>query len=400
MIEISIRNNYNATLYASFGGYITQAIVINFVTLLYLTFQRNYGISLEMISFLIFGSFIIQLIADFVSAWIVDLLGYRACAVTSHILCFVGLICLSILPNVIKPIYGIVIATVLYSFGGGMIEVLVSSIVEACPIKNKSRAMSVLHSFFCWGTVFVVLLSTLFFSLFGVEKWQTLAMIWTIFPGLNAILFSLVPIKSLTEEKGGMEIGSLLKSSTFWLMFLLMCCAGAGEQAISQWVSAFAESGLKVSKTVGDLAGTCSFALMMGLSRIIYAKYSYKLSLSKFMIFSAIMCVLSYLLSALSHNPVLGLVGCAMCGFFIGISWPGTYSMAAGILKEGGTSMFALLALGGDIGCSVGPTLAGIVADKANGDLSAGILAATIFPLIMSVCLILNYISRKRRFAK
>lgn len=380
-----IKNDYGHTIYASYIGYITQAIVNNFVPLLFLTFQSQYGVSLEMLGLLVTINFGVQLFVDFIAAKFIDKIGYRIAIVAAHVFSALGLIGLAVLPELLPPYVGIVLAIVCYAIGGGILEVLVSPIVEACPTTKKEAAMSLLHSFYCWGHVFVVLASTLFFTLVGIENWKWMAAIWAIVPFANAMYFSLVPIANIVEDGKGMTVTELFKNKTFWILFLLMICSGASEQGMSQWASAFAESGLKVSKTVGDLAGPCLFAALMGLSRALYAKLSDKISLKAAMVGSGCLCIVCYLLAAFAPHPVLGLIGCAVCGFSVGIMWPGTFSLASNSLPAGGTAMFAFLALAGDLGCGSGPTIVGAVAEKFGDDLKLGVLSAIVFPILLVV---------------
>lgn len=384
-----MKPNYKSTMYACFIGYIVQAIVNNFVPLLFVTFQKSYGIPLSRITLLITVNFGIQLIVDLLSASFADRIGYRASAVIAHICSAAGLIMLTVLPSVMSdPFAGLLISVVVYAVGGGLIEVLISPIIEACPTDNKEKAMSLLHSFYCWGHVSVVLLSTAFFSVFGTERWKMLALIWAAVPVLNTILFLKVPIYSLVQKgETGLTLKELFSKSIFRILLVMMICAGASEQAVSQWVSAFAEKGLGMSKTAGDLTGSMAFAVLMGLSRLIYGKYGHKLDLDRFMKYSCFLCIGAYLCITLVPTPVVSLIGCAVCGFSVGIMWPGTFSKASASVKGGGTVMFALLALAGDVGCSGGPTLAGFVSDRADGNMKAGILAAMIFPAVMTVCL-------------
>jgi MFS family permease len=380
-----IKTDYGHTIYASYIGYITQAIVNNFVPLLFLTFQSQYGVSLEMLGLLVTINFGVQLFVDFIAAKFIDKIGYRIAIVAAHIFSGLGLIGLAVLPELFPPYVGIVLAIVCYAIGGGILEVLVSPIVEACPTTKKEAAMSLLHSFYCWGHVFVVLASTLFFTLVGIENWKWMAVIWAIVPFANAVYFSLVPLANIVEDGKGMTLKALFKNKTFWILFLLMICSGASEQGMSQWASAFAESGLKVSKTVGDLAGPCLFAVLMGTSRALYAKLSDKISLKAAMVGSGCLCIVCYLLAAFAPHPVLGLIGCAVCGFSVGIMWPGTFSLASNSLPAGGTAMFAFLALAGDLGCGSGPTIVGAVAEKFGDDLKIGVLSAIVFPILLVV---------------
>lgn len=376
---------------ACFIGYIVQAVINNFVPLLFVTFNRHYGIPLGEITLLVTINFCIQLTVDFVSVKLVDRLGYRKSMVLAHIFAVVGLILLTILPEVMPPFRGILISVAFYSIGGGLLEVLVSPIVESCPADNKERTMSLLHSFYCWGYVGVVLISTVFFWLFGTDKWQILALIWTIIPLINIFMFAKTPIAPLVaEDEKGMTLKELFSSKTFWVLMIMMLCAGASEQAVSQWSSAFAEKGLGISKTLGDLAGPMTFALLMGLSRIFYGKYGDRINLDRFMLLSSVMCIASYLIISLAPYPMLSLAGSALCGISVGIMWPGTFSKASAALKTGGTAMFAMLALAGDLGCSGGPTLAGAVSALAGENMKIGTLAAIVFPVVMTACLLLQ----------
>ena len=379
-----IRTSYNHTIYASYVGYITQAIVNNFVPLLFLTFSRQYDLTLDKITLITTLNFAVQLLVDLLSAGFVDKIGYRASVIAAHVFAALGLTGLAVLPGLLSNVYaGILIAVVLYAIGGGLIEVLISLIVEACPTEKKEAAMSLLHSFYCWGHLAVILLSTLFFSLAGIGHWKLLALLWAIVPAANCVYFALVPLYSVTKDREPLSIRSLFSQKLFWLLMVLMVCAGASEQAMSQWASAFAESALRVSKTVGDLAGPSMFALLMGTARALYGKYSEKLPLKRAMTACAVLCVGAYLLSALTESPVLGLIGCALCGFSVGIFWPGTFSMAAASLPAAGTAMYAFMALAGDVGCSAGPTLVGFVASVFQGSLKPGLLSSLLFPVII-----------------
>lgn len=380
-----MKNGYQKTIYACFVGYIVQAIVNNFAPLLFLTFQSSYGIPLSKITMLVTINFGIQLLVDFVSAKFVDRIGYRAAAVIAHISAAAGLILLTVLPSVLSdPFIGILIAVFVYAIGGGLTEVLISPIMESCPTDNKEKAMSLLHSFYCWGHVGVVLISTIFFKLFGISNWKILALIWAVLPILNAFAFAKVPIAPLVAEgETGLSIKELFSMKIFWILLLMMMSAGASEQAVSQWASTFAEQGLGVSKTIGDLAGPMAFAALMGVARVFYGKYGDKIDLNRFMKYSILLCIFSYLCIAFIPVPALGLVSCALCGLSVGIMWPGTFSTATKALKNGGTAMFAFLALAGDLGCSVGPTLAGMVSSYFDDNLHLGILAAVIFPIIL-----------------
>ena len=380
-----MKNGYNKTVYACFTGYVVQAIVNNFAPLLFLTFQGSYGIPLSKITMLVTINFILQLLVDLVSIGFVDRIGYRASMMLAHIFVAAGLVSLTVLPVVFEdPFAGLLIAVMVYAVGGGLLEVLVSPVMEACPTDNKEKAMSLLHSFYCWGHVGVVLCSTIYFRIFGIGSWKAMALIWAVIPLLNTFVFAKVPIAPLTpENETGLTIKALFSKRIFWILMLMMVCAGACEQSVSQWASTFAEKGLGVSKTVGDLAGPMAFAVLMGTSRAFYGRFGHKINLERFMIYSGILCILSYLCISLLQVPVLGLAGCALCGLSVGILWPATFSMAAASVKRGGTAMFAFLALAGDLGCSGGPTLVGVVSGYFGDDLRKGILAAVVFPVLL-----------------
>lgn len=387
-----MKNEYNKTVSACFAAYIVQAVVNNFTPLLFLTFQKTYGIPLSQITLLVTFNFGIQLLVDLLSAGFADRIGYRASMVTAHVMAAAGLVLLTILPEMLpSPFLGILTAVMIYAVGGGLLEVLVSPVVEACPSDNKEKAMSMLHSFYCWGHAGVVLISTLFFQACGTGSWKILALFWALLPLCNAAVFLKVPIASLMEEgESGLRLKELSKNRLFWILFVMMICAGASEQAVSQWASAFAEKGLGISKTAGDLAGPMAFAIFMGASRAFYGKYGERIQLEKFMVYSCCLCILSYLGIAFVPVPQLSLAACALCGLSVGIMWPGTFSRASAALPRGGTAMFALLALGGDIGCSAGPTLAGMVSGALGDNLKYGILAAIVFPLLLLTGIILS----------
>ncbi|MBO5252360.1 MAG: MFS transporter [Clostridia bacterium] len=383
------RPNYKRTLVACYLGFVTQAISANFTPLLFLTFKSTYGISLEKIALIPFVFYLTQLLVDFAATKLADRIGYRICVAASQVLSALGLASMAFLPELLPvPFVGIVIAVVLYAVGSGLIEVLVSPIVEACPFENKDGMMSLLHSFYCWGAVGVILGSTAFFAVFGIENWKILTIIWALIPLLNTFNFMTCPIERLLEEGESLSVRKLLSIPLFWLLILLMVCSGASEASMAQWASAFTESALGVSKAIGDLAGPCLFAVFMGITRVIYGKMSDRLDLTKVMLLCGIFCVICYLTASLSPSPVLGLVGCALCGAAVGIMWPGTLSISTQKCPKGGTAMFAFLALAGDLGATVSPALVGSLAETAGGDLKTGLLTAVIFPAVLVIGLL------------
>ncbi len=379
--------NYKKTQLACYLGFVTQAICANFVPLLFLTFYKTYQISFGRLALISTVFFVTQLIVDFACTRFVDKYGYRACIIVAEVTSGLGLAGLAFLPDLLPaPFVGILICVIIYAIGSGLTEVLVSPIIEACPFENKESMMSLLHSFYCWGWVGVVLGSTAFFAIFGIEHWRILAVIWALIPLYNIINFATCPIESLVEDGKSMTMQELFRNRKFWIFIVLMVCAGSSEIAMAQWASAFAESALHVSKTVGDLAGPCGFAVCMGICRLLYGKFGEKIDLTVFMMASGVLCLVCYLVAALAGIPLLGLIGCAMCGFSVGIMWPGSISISAKILPTGGTAMFALLALAGDLGGAVGPAIIGNVSQAASNNLQAGILAGIGFPICLVLC--------------
>ena len=381
---------YQKTLAACYLGYITQAIAANFAPLLFLTFQTAYGIPLDNIALIPIVFYLTQLLVDLGAAKFADKIGYRICMVASQAASATGLVLLAVLPEVLpSPFWGLLIAVVFYATGSGLVEVLVSPIVEACPFENKDGRMSLLHSFYCWGAVGVILGSTLFFAVFGTESWQSLALIWAVVPLVNIFQFLTCPIKHLVEGGKSLPPCKLLRMPLLWMMILLMICSGASEATMAQWASAFTESALGVTKTVGDLAGPCLFAVFMGISRTLYGKMSERLNLANAMLLSGLLCVVCYLLASLSPWPALGLAGCSFCGFSVGILWPGTIRLSSQKCPQGGTAMFALLALAGDFGGTVSPVIVGGFSELAGESLKAGLLAATAFPVLLVIGLLI-----------
>ncbi len=384
--------NYKKTLIACYLGFVTQAISANFTPLLFLTFKGTYGITLEKIAMIPLVFYLTQLLVDLAATKFADKIGYRICVMFSQILSAAGLVSMAILPDVFpSPFVGILISVVLYAIGSGLIEVLVSPIVEACPFENKEGTMSLLHSFYCWGAMGVIIGSTLFFSIFGVENWKILTVVWALVPLYNTFNFISCPIERLDGDGESMGIKKLLRTPIFWLMIILMVCSGASEATMAQWASAFTESAIGVSKTVGDLAGPCAFAMFMGISRMLYGRFSEKLDLTKVMLGCGMLCAFCYLLASLSSLPVLGLVGCALCGSAVGIMWPGSISLSSKKCQGGGTAMFAFLALAGDLGAMVSPSMVGTLSEMAGGNLKTGLLAATVFPVILVLVLLVLY---------
>lgn len=388
--------NYQKTKIACYLGFITQAISANFAPLLFLKFHHDYQISLGNIAWISTCFFFTQLLIDLFCAKFVDRIGYRVCVVASEVCSAAGLIGLAFLPEILpNPLAGILCSVILYAMGSGLIEVLCSPIIEACPFDNKEATMSLLHSFYCWGAVGTILISTIFFLIFGIENWKWLAVLWAIIPIVNIYNFATCPIEYLVDEENGMKVTELFRKPLFWIAICLMICSGASELAMAQWASAYAEAALGLSKTVGDLAGPCMFAVAMGISRVIFGKYGERIDLMKFMASSGILCVICYFLTALSSNPILGLIGCIVCGFSVGIMWPGTISISSKEFPMGGTAMFALLAMAGDLGGSIGPGIVGRVTQSAGNNIQVGMGVGLVFPFILLIMLFILYTKKK-----
>ena len=387
-----MENQYDKTIRACFIGYIVQAIGNHFAPLLFLLFQHDYHIPLSQITFLAAFNFGIQLFVDCFSVGLINKIGGRVSMILAHILSAAGLLLLTMLPELLpNPFVGMLIAVTVYAAGGGLLEVLVRPIVESCPSEHKEKAMSMLHSFYCWGHAGVIFISTLFFHSFGIGNWKILAVIWALIPVFNSFTFTRVPIVPLIDkEKSSLRLKDLFQIKIFWLFLIMMICAGASEQAVSQWASTFIEKGLEIPKTAGDLSGTMAFAALMGISRLLYGKYGEHIHLERFMIYSSLLCIFSYLGISLAVIPQFNLIACAVCGLSVGIMWPGTFSQASKALPKGGTVMFALLAAAGDIGCLGGPALVGAMAGMAGGDLKAGFFFGTIFPILLLAGIILS----------
>ena len=394
--------NYKKTKLACYLGFITQAVAANFAPLLFLKFHTDYDISLGNIALISTFFFFTQLLVDLFCAKYVDKIGYRVCIVASEVCSAAGLAGLALLPEIMpSPFTGIIISVILYAIGSGLIEVLGSPIVEACPFENKEATMSLLHSFYCWGAVGTILVSTVFFMIFGIDSWKWLAVSFAIIPAINIYNFATCPIELLVEEGQGMGIRKLFSNPMFLIAIVMMVCSGASELAMAQWASAYAESALGFSKAVGDIAGPCMFAVTMGISRVLFGKASDKMNLNRFMIGSGILCFVCYLLASFSDNPIIGLAGCIVCGFSVGIMWPGTISISSKAFPTGGTAMFALLAMAGDLGGSIGPAIVGRVADMFGGSINVGMRIGLLFPstLCFVLCLlnILNHAVNKQK---
>lgn len=386
--------NYKHTVFSCFLGFICQSVTINFAPLLFLTFSSQFNIPLSSITAIITVNFSFQLLTDLISPRFVDKIGYRRAMILAHALCASGLILLPLLPKLLGGFPGLLVATLFYAIGGGLIEVLASPIIESCPMNNKSGLISLLHSFYCWGILITVLLSTAFFELFGINNWEILAVIWAIIPISNIVLVCFAPMPSPPPvEKGKTDLKTVFSKGIFWIFLAMMIAAGSAEMAVQQWASTFTELALGVDKTLGDLIGVCGYAVMMGTVRIIYSKFADRIPKKPALLICGILTLLCYFAISLSSSPVIGFIGCVFCGFSLGILWPCTFSLATSKLQGFTTSMFALLSLAGDVGCTLGPTTTGLIAEAAGGDLKIGILAASVFPILFIICIL--FLARK-----
>lgn len=383
--------NYKKTVFACYMGYVIQAIVNNFAPLLLVTLRREYHLTIAEMTLLITVNFVVQLLMDLASAFFIDRIGYRASAVLAHIAVGIGLGGLTFFMDLfLNAFTGLMAAVICYASGGGLLEVLISPVIEALPLGNKEKHMSLLHSFYCWGHMGVVLLSTIFFAVFGIAHWRILAWLWVLVSLFNILLFVKCPIFPLIREgEKGESLRTLVRKPFFWLLVVMMVCSGASNNGISQWLSAFLEGTLAVPKNIGDITGTMAYAMLMGLSRVMYAKYSNKIQLKNALLYSSAGCVIAYMMISISQVPALNILGCSLCGFCVGLLWPGTFSIASSAMRHGGTLLFALLALAGDIGCAAGPGLVGMVTENCKGSMKTGILMGSIFPIIMLLCTIL-----------
>ena len=396
---------HKSTMLACEFGITTQAVVNNLAPILFVIFKDNFGISYTLIANLMLINFMIQLATDALSIKIINVLGYRKSGILAQLSATAGLLALGILHLFLPPYIALIIAVPLYAFGGGLLEVMVSPVVDSLELGSKSASMSMLHSFYCWGQLVVVLISTAALRIFGNGIWYILPVIWAVLPIINSILFAIVPIPEILDDAETKNTKTLMKSKIFICMCLLMTCSGAAEITMSQWASLFAQKGLGISKFLGDLLGPCLFALFMGGGRLIHGILGGKLDLRKSLLFCSILCAVCYFTAAMSQNAYIALLGCAVTGFSVSIMWPGVYSYSSKLISGGGTAMFSILALFGDVGCSLGSWLCGTISDfslkfdfvKNYADtlnityeqigLKIGIGFTAVFPIIMILIL-------------
>ena len=390
---------FTGTKIACYIGYIVQGIINNIAPLLFVIFSDKFDISLARLSLLITINFGTQLIVDTLSIRFVDKIGYKKLAIISQAVTFIGLSCLSLLPNVLENSYvGIVIAIMLSAIGSGLTEVIISPIVESIPGEKKTAEMSLLHSFYCWGQVIVVALTTFMIKIFGNDLWYIAPAVWAIIPLFNTFNFASVPVvPNLTKEEKT-PFFKMLLSKQFILCIVIMICSGASEIAMSQWSSYFAEAGLKVSKMTGDLLGPCLFAIFMGTGRMIFGFIGEKINLKTALCCSAGFCAVCYLLTSIIDNSIISLIMCAITGLSVSIMWPATLSLAARMFSKAGGAMYSVLALSGDTGCTLGPWFISFISLKLSLDnnggeaLKSGLGFGALFPILMIIAiLLLNY---------
>ena len=394
--------SFKQTKYSCYLAYVTSAVINNLAALLFVQFSKQYGLALSELSFIITMNFGVQIFVDLIGAKYADRVGYRTIVRLSQIFAALGLIGLGIFPRIFTSAYaGIIAAAVLYAVGSGLTEVVISPIVEALPGDEKASAMSMLHSFYCWGHVFAVVVSTGFFYIFGIENWSILCCLWAIIPLITFVLFKFVPINQLENnaEDGHSGLGKLFSVKIIWLFLVLMLCSGAAEQSMAQWASFFAETELGVSKQIADLLGPCLFAICMGVTRVFFGIFGEKLNMKACLFASGLLCIVSYLIAAFVPVPGISFAGCAVCGVAVGLMWPGTLSLASSIYPAGGTAMFAILALAGDAGCFVGPETVARASSAVTGGIpsvKAGLAIAIVFPVVIAIACGLLMIKKKK----
>lgn len=389
-----MKSKYTMTKIACYVGYVVQAVVNNFLPILFIALQNIYGLSYEQLARIILFNFLTQMVTDFITPKILAIIGYRKAAMLAHISASAGLVFLGILPKIMESTYfAIIISMVITAFGSGLIEVILSPMVDMLPTSNKAGSMSILHSFYCWGQAFTIIATTVMVMFFGFEGWANIPIIWAVIPFVNIFSFSFVPIIEPEKDQKTASLKQLFQNKSFILFLIMMLCSGAAEITMAQWASMFAQQSLGVSKAVGDLAGPCAFAIFMGAGRIWYANVSHKVSFRKTVIVLSVLCAICYIVVGLCDIPSVALVCCALCGFTVSIFWPGTYAEGSNTFKNGGPVMFSAFAMLGDIGCSLGPWLSGVVADGYG--LNWGFVASAIFPVLMIISIFLLISNKK-----
>lgn len=410
---MNIARSYGLTKVACYIGYVVQAVVNNLLSLLFVIFNAQpYNISLEKLGSIIFINFAAQLFIDYISVFFTSRFGYKKCVVFAQATSVVGFVLLGFLPRVIEPYFGILFSILFLAVGSGLIEVLISPIIEALPSDNKASNMSFLHSFYCWGQVLTVIGTTALVFALGNDKWFYIPFVWSIIPFINTLLFTRCDILELENNSAHSSALSLLKNKSVYKYMVFMFCAGASEITMVQWSSFFVEKGFGTEKWLGDLIGPCLFAVLMGIGRIGYGILGKKVSLERLLCYFSALCFVCYLVVALSNNGIICALGCAVCGLSVSVMWPGVISLSAEKFHSSGTAIFSLMAMLGDIGCAVGPWILGLIAEYAfdynlgrhlisalninstQSNMQLGFLICSIFPLIMFLFFVISAVKR------
>ncbi len=390
IISAILPSMYKHTIRACYAGTFTMSLVSNLTPLLFVILMDSFGLTFEQVGRLTLVNFMTQIAADLVFSKPVDKWGVRPFVAGGHFLCTIGLVLFALAPMYAphNTYIWFMVSTVLFSCGGGLLELLLSPIVQAIPGDEKARAMSMLHSFYAWGFILVVVLTTTALGVFGSANWPLIMITWAILPLATGIAFLKVPLAPQVSEEQRTRTGVLLSSAFFVVVVLGIAAGGAAEVSMSQWISAFTERALGLSKQMGDLVGVCMFALFLGIGRASYGKWGGKTDVTTLMLWGAVGSVLCFLGAALIPNPILAMACCAANGLCVSLLWPGSIVTAAARFPLAGASMFAILAAGGDVGAAFGPWAVGAVADVVPSGLRGGLLVGTIYPAIMVVCML------------
>ena len=396
--------SYKSTIAACYIGSFVQAIIVNTTPILFIPLREQFGLTFQQMGLLVLINFISQVGCDILFSNAIDKYGFRRFVVAAHGLAVVGLVLFAASPLLFdRPFAGFVTATIIFSGSGGLLELLLSPIVNAIPTDEKAGAMSVLHSFYSWGQAAVILLTTVLLFVFGRAWWQWIILIWTLVPLFNFFFLMRVPFAPNVPEEQRQGMDKILLKPFFIAALATILCGAAAELCISQWASAYLEEAMRLPKVVGDVGGVCLFAVMMGVGRLFYGMYGKKINVSLMMLIGTVGAAACYITVALSGTAVLSLLACGLCGLCVSLLWPGTLVVASEHYPLAGAWMFAILAAG-DIGASAGPWLMGVVAEQAHRlpflsglltqgmspdqlGLRAAMLVSALFPIIAFFCL-------------
>lgn len=398
--------HYRLTTISCFVGIFAQAVIINLAALLFMPLMRLHGLTYVQLGTLVAVNFSVQVGSDLVFSGLIDRIGFRRLVLPACLVGSLGLFLFALAPVLLpgRVFAGLLAATAVYSAAGGLLEVLLSPIVNAIPNEEKGAAMSLLHSFYAWGQMATIILTTLFLFLVGERHWQWMVGFWALLPLANFLLFLKAPFPPSVPEEHRLNMGDLILKPFCLLAFAAIFFGASAEVLMNQWTSAFMERALLLPKLTGDLFGMCGFALMLGLGRAWHGKYGARFDISKALVAMSALAVLCYLVVALAPGSWPGLLACMVCGFATSLLWPGTLIVASERYPLAGAWMFALLAAAGDVGAGLGPWFTGWVVDHAidtaaalrleqwlgiGGEQAAlrlGILAGTIAPLLALLC--------------